>query len=73
MSERPEKCAPMAGGAGVPSEPACLDEAHGGRRKLAVVKPKAVTRLADHGGLVCRSPPLRGNVRYASDPPCSAS
>ena len=33
LSERPEKCAPMAGGASVPSEPACLDEAHGGRRR----------------------------------------
>ena len=29
LSERPEKCAPMAGGAGVPSEPAWLDEAQG--------------------------------------------
>ena len=33
LSERPEKCAPMAGGAGVTSEPARLDEAHGGRRR----------------------------------------
>ncbi len=24
--------------------------------------------LADHGGLVRRSPPLRGNVRYAGRP-----
>jgi hypothetical protein len=33
LSERPEKCAPMAGGAGVFSKPAGHDEAHGGRRR----------------------------------------
>jgi hypothetical protein len=33
LSERPEKCAPMAGGAGVFSKPAGHDETHGGRRR----------------------------------------